>query len=258
MSPGEAIGWVIVVGFTLTFIVTLLGIVGVVEIRETYLNRLFKVLVVEVIIAGLFLFYEYVPGGPQIALEPPPSGEVYLFDSQGEPLGATLMADQDTIRDFPVIPSEVLNNVARDVEVDGVDLVIRTESTSVDLGRVRDARARLGIRLMTPEQLLGLGLHYAECRSTTENGCVGRRSAPQAVDYLVRALSAGPLVSVHELAAEQLFFLSDYVTRCSDFRLMLDAISSSRSPPKRYHELAETYLAFSRSDQVGGDSRQRQ
>jgi tetratricopeptide (TPR) repeat protein len=52
----KVIGWTIVLAFIATTTVTLLAIVGLVRVEEQYLNRLFAVLVIEVVAAGFFLF----------------------------------------------------------------------------------------------------------------------------------------------------------------------------------------------------------
>lgn len=54
----RVVGWIIVVAFALTASVTLLALIGVLKlVNEIYLNRLFGVLVVEIIGAGFYLFY---------------------------------------------------------------------------------------------------------------------------------------------------------------------------------------------------------
>ena len=51
-----AIGWVVVAAFAVTFAVTILALVDGVTMAEHYLDRLFMVLVAEMIPAGFFLF----------------------------------------------------------------------------------------------------------------------------------------------------------------------------------------------------------
>ncbi|WP_419937398.1 hypothetical protein [Candidatus Palauibacter sp.] len=256
MSPGEMMGWVVVVGFVLTMIVTILALVGILNVRETYLKRLFAVLVVEMVGAGFFLFYQSFGRELDAGFDPEPSSEVYLFDRLGEPFESVLLTGEDTVKAFPGIDRDALRDVVRSIDVDGDNLVIRSRE-GVLLGRVPEAADAIGTAFFTPEQLLALGLHYAECAVREEGACVSRRSAPQAVDYLLKAIAAGAETSVQESAATQLVFLLGYINQCSDFRQLADAITRTRMPPRRYHELGEIYLASSRSLGVEGDSDRR-
>ncbi|HMG76646.1 MAG TPA: hypothetical protein VK582_24430 [Pyrinomonadaceae bacterium] len=53
----RAIGWVVVSAFAITFGVTVVGLLRLVEIQDKYLSRLFASLVIELLSAGFFLFY---------------------------------------------------------------------------------------------------------------------------------------------------------------------------------------------------------
>lgn len=56
-SMFNVVGWTIVITFVVTTIITLLALVGVIQLADsTYLGRLFTVLIIEVIAAGFFLF----------------------------------------------------------------------------------------------------------------------------------------------------------------------------------------------------------
>ncbi|NQT12651.1 MAG: hypothetical protein HQ582_07880 [Planctomycetes bacterium] len=64
-----AIGWVVVVAFAVTFIITMLGLVEVIKIKPQYFQPLFYKMVIEIIAAGFFLFYaafENEPPDPYI------------------------------------------------------------------------------------------------------------------------------------------------------------------------------------------------
>ncbi|WP_347260791.1 hypothetical protein [Rudaea sp.] len=53
-----AIGWAVVFIFIATAVVTLLGLIGRVKLKESYLKILFVKLILEVIVAAFFLFYQ--------------------------------------------------------------------------------------------------------------------------------------------------------------------------------------------------------
>ena len=70
MIQGQVMGWIVVGGFAITLIVTILGMIQVVSIQKRYLNRLFALMIVELISAGFFLFYkEFNP--PELVFDPP-------------------------------------------------------------------------------------------------------------------------------------------------------------------------------------------
>ena len=52
----RAIGWVVVTAFAITLLITILGLIHKVQVAEPYLNRLFAVLIAELVPAGFFLF----------------------------------------------------------------------------------------------------------------------------------------------------------------------------------------------------------
>lgn len=52
----QIIIWIFISIFTITAIITILGIVNAIEIRENYLNKLFYALIIEVVIAVVAVF----------------------------------------------------------------------------------------------------------------------------------------------------------------------------------------------------------
>jgi hypothetical protein len=67
-----AIGWVIVAAFAITFVVAILGLVGVVRIQPRFMKALFYKMILEVAAGGFFLFYteqQPVPNAPDLSGE---------------------------------------------------------------------------------------------------------------------------------------------------------------------------------------------
>jgi hypothetical protein len=64
-SPFEAIVWIIVVAFGITFVVTILGLMGWVRIEKSFLKVLFGKLILEIVISGVYASKVTVltPGG---------------------------------------------------------------------------------------------------------------------------------------------------------------------------------------------------
>lgn len=56
----EVMVWIVVCAFAVTFVVTILGILQIVTIRDRFLIALFGKMMLEIVIAGLFLFYKGV------------------------------------------------------------------------------------------------------------------------------------------------------------------------------------------------------
>jgi hypothetical protein len=85
-SLSYAVGWVIVGAFAITFVVTIAALIGVVGIQPQYLSRLFTKLILEIIAAGLFLFYNML-GHSGL---PPYGGEwkgtIYWYESYAQTL----------------------------------------------------------------------------------------------------------------------------------------------------------------------------
>ena len=244
MSPGEVMGWIVVGGFGMTLVVTLLGITGSIKIKKTYLNKLFTLLLVEVIGAGFFLFYqEFDP--PPLVFDPSIPEEVYLFDRFGEPVReSVLRLGDEEKRVFPRISEDALKDVNRDVEIEDDDLRFRSK-VGTYLGSVQNASSVLGDAFLTFEQVFRLGKHYAECEIPREQPC-DRRDSRLTVTYLLRAIEVEDEdTDKREDAVKQLFFLLGDLRGCQEFQKLATGISQFRDPPHQYHELAETYLKFS-------------
>ena len=59
MEPFSVISWVVVVAFTVILIVTILGMVGVIKFKhKDHLNKLFILLIVEVVSMGFLIYTE--------------------------------------------------------------------------------------------------------------------------------------------------------------------------------------------------------
>lgn len=54
------IGWIVVVAFAITFIVTIFSLIGKISIEQKYFKFLFFKLLLEIVAAGFFLFYSGV------------------------------------------------------------------------------------------------------------------------------------------------------------------------------------------------------
>lgn len=53
----SVIVWVVVVAFAITFVITMLALIDRITVKEGYLKILFAKLILEIVAAGLFLFY---------------------------------------------------------------------------------------------------------------------------------------------------------------------------------------------------------
>ena len=194
----------------------------------------------------------------------------YLFSGSGQPLDGTVVQIEDKAsdvlahirkltaqvpfasqaeerREFPRVSKDALKDVILEAEV--VDDTVRIKTSSSDvgvyLGYVVNARSVLGISLLTAEQLLALGDHYAECLLVSRPvTCDEHRDARQAIMFLLRATESD--LSTRQLGdvADKLFYLIDDLQDCSEFQKALEVLSGAGTD----HEVAETYLVFSRSN----------
>ena len=251
MIQGQVMGWIVVGGFAITLIVTILGMIQVVSIQKRYLNRLFALMIVELISAGFFLFYkEFNP--PELVFDPPLQRPVYLFGNDGEPLKKTVLRlGEDEARVFDEIRKDELKDVVRKVELDMDNNALRFQTQDgTNLGFVENASA-LGDSLLPFEETFQLGMRYAECQTPGEQPCQNRRDSRQAVTYLLRALQVDDDTDKREDAVKQLFFLLGSLRGCEEFQQMATGVKKFRTPPHQYHELAETYLKFSQRVEAG-------
>ena len=211
MPQGEVIGWMAVCAIGITFVVTILALVGVLTIPTWYLRALYGLVVVELVGAGFFLFrITFDPPVPSFDPELPSS--VYLIDGTGEPLPDTVLRAGDEIhRKFPRMDDTALAAVTRQLQPAGDDVVLMSESGTA-LGRVSAPSAEVRQRFRTFQEEFALGMHYAECTAVeSDNRCARRRDGAGSVRHLLgalRKLEGGG--EARERAVRQLFFVLDY------------------------------------------------
>ncbi len=248
MPQGEVIGWMAVCAIGITFVVTLLALIGVLKIGAGYLKALYGLVVVELVGAGFFLFrMTFEPPVPGFEPDLPPV--VYLFDAAGEPLpGAVLRSGEEVHRQFPRMEDAALATVTRRLQPVGDRGVAVTSETGAVLGRVSTAPPEVRERLRPFREEFALGMYYAECSALEPDGqCAGRRDGAGSVRHLLDAL--GKLEGggeERERAVRQLFFVLDYFSRCEHFQQYVGEVEAVRPPPAQYHELAEAYGEFAR------------
>ena len=246
MLQGEVIGWMAVSAIGVTFIVTILGIIGVLHLKPGYLKALYGLVLVELVGAGFFLFrMTFQP--PVARFDPELPSSVYLFDAAGEPLpGTTLRVGDEVHREFPQMDENTLAPVTRRLQARGRSVVVTSESGAL-LGRVPDASPAVRGRFRSFQEELALGMHYAECSAVEQERCANRRDGAGSVRHLLAALGKmeGSGEERHR-AVRQLFFVLDYFSQCEQFQQFVGAVETVRPAPPRYHELAEAYGEFAR------------
>ncbi len=237
----KVIGWIIVAAFAVTFAITILSLIGKVQIEDAYKKKLFNALILEIVSAGFFLFYEGLKAPHHIFTRPE---KVYAFAENGSPVELTLFSDDSAkpIKRFPKISQNAFKNILRGAVVNQNKLYLTTGTEPIYLGYVADAREKLGPQLLPPKAALYLGQHLSEMVS-------GKRRAPfQAVRYLLMVLrdSTGG-AEEKAIASQKLVFLVKYIKSAQDFDLLIQRIQTYRAEDyNRYFELAETYLEYAK------------
>lgn len=240
-----AIGWLVVLAFAVTFTVTILALIGRVIIDRGYMKALFAKLILEVIAAGFFLFYQgleihktssqKIRGSPEA---------VYAFTAQGIPTDLKIFRGDSLILHFPELTRDAFREVARIAHVEGGDLYLTSASDGVYLGRIEDAAGKLSQDLLTSDMALNLGLHLSEFVDDEQQK---RREPDEAVKYLTYVLDSTKCktdVGNIRRAIRQLHYLGDRVSG-GELQLLISSIEKYRIPRHvKYFELGEANLKF--------------
>ena len=256
---GKLIGYIVVLGFGATIVITLLALVGYLpRLREKYLRWLFSLVIVELAGAGFWYFNETFkrdecPVCPE-PLAPPalvfhpslPETGIYLSGIDGEPVQRTeLMLGEVAERTLNETTDLKLNTL-RSLELapDGNHLLVKSQrATGFQLGRIRvNSLSRDTINRTLPmAHHLALGIHYADCLDYPE--CEQRRNPDLAVFHLTWVLRAGQSIDRQQQseAAIKLFYLQHYLRDCNSLVLLADKINDYRLPENRYPEIADVY-----------------
>ena len=267
---GELIGYIVILGFAATIVITLLALMGFLpRVREKYLSWLFSLVVVELAGAGFWFFSETFkpvecptcPEPPKLVFQPSlPHNGVYLSGVDGEPVQRTeLMLGRVKERTFNETPDLQLNAFrSLELAADGDHLLVKSQRASgLQLGRVRLNNLPRDIieRTMPMERHLALGLYYAACTDYPE--CTQRRAPAQAVFHLARVLSAGRASTRQQQseAAVKLFYLRHYLRDCEDLMLLADKINEYRTAENRYPEIADIYHTMGEAVELNAGQR---
>ena len=166
MTPGVAVGWIVVFGFAATLVLTLLALIKVVSMEPKYVNRLFALLVVELIGSAFYLFdLEFRLPNPQ--LQPNfVTADVYLFDNTGRPLPRTdLILGDDTLHTFNSGP--IAFDLEREFEISDNALLIKGQP-----GDSRGSRATISSAQSTSRICLAPKIASCLSKRISVLGCI--------------------------------------------------------------------------------------
>ncbi|MCY4531325.1 MAG: hypothetical protein OXC84_03170 [Gammaproteobacteria bacterium] len=259
---GVLIGYIVVLGFGATIVITLLALVGYLpRLREKYLRWLFSLVIVELAGAGFWFFNETFkgdecpkcPAPPELVFQPSlPDTGIFLSGLDGEPVQRTeLMLGEVSVQTLNETTHLALNSL-RSLEPasDGDYLLVKSQRTAgLQLGRIRVNSLSRDIinRTMPMAHHLALGMHYADCLDYPE--CEQRRNANQAVFHLTWVLRSAQSIDIQQQsqAAIKLFHLQHYLRDCKTLVLLADKINDYRLPENRYPESADVYHTLGES-----------
>lgn len=233
-----AIGWIVILGFAATLTITLLGLIGKVTIRDGYMKALFSAMILEIISAGFFLFYQ----GSEPRLDPPAA---YAFNALGRPV--TVFVEQggkkvDTLK-TPV--SEGLKTIRRQlVEDEDSDLVYiyeRVQEDTVYLGHLdrKSLTDIIGEGATDPLYIYYSGMYLSQPPNNRRNP---RRAVRELMQFLKEQEQRYEVQQ--DSSVKQLYHLSIYIDSSEDFEFLIDKIKEVRTGPNQDKELCEVYLQY--------------
>ena len=259
---GKLIGYIVVLGFGATIVITLLALVGYLpRLREKYLRWLFSLVIVELAGAGFWYFNEtfkrddcpVCPAPLALVIHPPlPDTGIFLSGIDGEPVQRTeLMLGEVTEQTLNETTHLTLNTL-RSLEPapDGDHLLVKSQRTAgLQLGRIRVNSLSRDIinRTLPMAHHLALGMHYADCLDYPD--CAQRRNPNQAVFHLTWVLRSAQSMDIQQQsqAAIKLFHLQHYLRDCKTLVLLANKINDYRLPENRYPESADVYHTLGES-----------
>lgn len=244
---GIIVGWIVVLGFAATIVITLLALIGYLpQVKEKYLGRLFVLVVVELASAGFWLFNQTFrpPEPPELAFQPPLPAEVYMFGHDGEPVQRTeLKLGEITKQAFNDVP-KITFDVPRALELtsNGDYLLVKSQRADHQLGtiKINDLSQEIIDKATSIDRHLALGKYYAECLDFPE--CKKRRDPSQAIFHLTWVLQSDQSNSTQQRSATvKLFHLQHDLHGCETFLLLVDKIKKYRPKENRYPEIGDVY-----------------
>jgi len=213
------IGWIIVVGFAATLVITLLSLVGKMTIEEQYKKVLFRSLVLEMVAVGFFIFYQ---GSGNL-------DDVYgyfLFNQEGEPVehvvSGHFIFQKPTHTTFKNTPRTFEINTTRDT------IFFKTSNDKTYLGFFKITDELISHEL-TDEHKLYVGLHLCD----DDNVLEGK-------PYLIEALNS-PNVNKREKrkGVKKLYKLMDTFKTRQEFDDLIALTDVNSYGNIRYKEIAE-------------------
>lgn len=270
---GPTVGWMFVVGFAATLVLTLAALAcrlfNLKTIDDRYLKPLFAALILEMVGGVVFLFKAQYQE-PRYCTEIPAENgqekawdcksnldEVYLVDSRGAPLPVDLKIElaERPVHVFKAAANDDFKEVSRGLLVEGEDearelYVTATSQKTRFLGRLKLSEVEAAIEAdARGEELsfrdhLHLGLYFAGCSKGAADDCE-RRSPSEAAAHLLAAL-AHPEGSDKDKqrAVVQLFYLRSHLPNCDDFVSLIQGIDAYRRGPQRSVERGDVFLTL--------------
>ena len=240
MSPVDIIGWTVAIGFPVTFVLAVLGLVKKKFIPAPYVKALFGAVILELITAAFWLLQEDF----KVAFEPRIEGQnIVLFSADGEPLPKTdLKLGDDVVKTF----NGNLENgfdVERELKNEQGAIQVLVKNQDFTLGKIKpqNLSSRVTNSILSPEQHFDLGAYYSQFTGEPR----ARRDPLRAINHLRAVLMAEEHRSDHSSAAQQLFHLKESLQSCQDFELLAHATEKHTLPPNRFKEMGDIYLAMS-------------
>ena len=224
---------IIIVLYVIIATITILALVGKVEIKPSYMRVLFAKVILGIVGGFTFLFY----GAESIKIEG--ASDIFAMEKFGKFTSFSVSQGDSVVAEIKLPEKFAFKNIVRKSEKVDNKLHILTED-SVYLGYV-DISELDGNSSLTVENKLHLGLYYSQNNSVPGYSNLG-------VKYLIEVLkeSADP----PQLAAgvRGLYNVVGNMSKPENFKLLLKNMKIYLSPPSKYYEIAETFQHITRPE----------
>ncbi len=210
--------------------ITILALIGKVEIKSSYMKVLFTKVILGIIGGFTYLFYS----SGEVSFSKDPS-EIYAYDKTGTSTSFIVYQGDSSVASINQPGREEFINVLRNYIKDENKMYI-LDQDSVYLGYINiDGGNEEGF--ISLENKLHLGLYYSQNKEIPGYGNL-------AVEYLIEILREHASAPEEADAVRGLYSVITSINKPENFKLLLSKMRIYLSPPSKYYEIAEAFRVY--------------
>lgn len=210
--------------------ITILALVGKVEIKPSYMKVLFTKVILGIIGGFMYLFYS--TGAVSFNKNP---SDVYVYDRTGQATSFSIFQGDTTIAEINPPDKHEFKNVIRNYEKDENKMyILGNDSTYLGYINISGAEESGFINI---ENKLHLGLYYSQNKEKPGY-------ANLAVDFLIEVLEKSNNAPELADAVKGLYNVVKSINKPENFKLLLKNMKIYLTPPSKYYEIAETFRVY--------------